>query len=100
MPRTESNPVQLGADVPRFELRDGTGRLYSDGDFADAPALLVAFISNRCPFVVLIREEIARFAQEYEEKGLAIVAINSNDADADVEETAARLMSEVAEHGY
>ncbi len=100
MPRTESNPIELGAAAPAFELPDATGRLYTEGDFADAPALLVAFISNRCPFVLLIREELARFAREYGDKGLAIIAINSNDADAYAEETRERVASEAADQGY
>ena len=34
------------------------------------PALLVAFISNRCPFVLLIREELARLGRDYADQGL------------------------------
>ena len=100
MPRTESNKVELGAPAPEFVLHDASGRMYSLGDFDGAPALLVAFISNRCPFVLLIREELARFAKEYGDKGLAILAINSNDADAYAEETRARVVAEAADQGY
>ncbi len=100
MPRTESNPIELGAASPGFELRDATGRLYTQGDFGGAPALLVAFISNRCPFVLLIREEFARFAREYAGKGLAIAAINSNDAEAYPEEASTRVASEALDQGY
>ena len=100
MPRTESNRIELGSPAPAFVLHDADGRRHSLGDFDAAPALLVAFISNRCPFVLLIREEFAKFAREYADRGLAIVAINSNDADAHPEETAARVAAEVAEQGY
>ena len=100
MPRTESNKIELGAPAPEFVLHDASGRMYSLGDFDAAPALLVAFISNRCPFVLLIREELARFAREHADKGLAILAINSNDADAYAEETRARVVAEAADQGY
>ena len=60
IPRTESNPVELGLRAPDFQLPDAGGRLHGPADHADAPALLVAFISNRCPFVVGIRDELRR----------------------------------------
>jgi peroxiredoxin len=100
MPRTESNPIHLGAPAPDFLLPDADGRLHRLEDFAAKPALLVAFISNRCPFVVLIREELARIGRDYAEEGFAVVAINANDAATHPEETLARIGQEVSEQGY
>ena len=100
MPRTESNPIHLGAPAPDFLLPDADGRLHRLEDFAAKPALLVAFISNRCPFVVLIREELAQIGRDYAEEGFAIVAINANDAATHPEETLARIGQEVSEQGY
>ena len=37
------------------------------------------FISNHCPFVVHVKDEIVKFANEYLKKGFGFVAINSND---------------------
>lgn len=100
MPKTESNPITLGTKAADFLLPDADGKLYELASFAEKPALLVAFISNRCPFVVLLREAIAQFALEYAPQGLQIVAINSNDAKAHPEETLARVGEEVANFGY
>lgn len=100
MPRTESNTVKLGTPAPDFALPAPDGPAIGLHSFETKPALLVAFISNRCPFVILIREELARIGREYGSKGLAIVAINSNDAEAHPEETAARVAAEVVEQGY
>jgi peroxiredoxin len=100
MPRTESNPIHLGAPAPDFLLPDADGRLHRLEDFAAKPALLVAFISNRCPFVELIREELARIGRDYAEEGFAVVAINANDAATHPEETLARMGQEVTERGY
>ncbi len=69
MPRTESNPIELGAKAPDFVLPDADGRLHRLADVERAPALLVAFISNRCPFVLLIREELARLGRDYADQG-------------------------------
>lgn len=100
MPKTESNPIALGSAAPDFILPDADGNLFTLADFRESPALLVAFISNRCPFVVLIREALAQFAREQAGRGLAVVAINSNDAAAHPEETLERVGAEVKAHGY
>jgi len=41
---------------------------------------LVAFICNHCPYVVHLRAELVRVAHEAIDRGVAVVAINSNDA--------------------
>lgn len=76
-PSTMSLP--LGADAPDFTLPDPSGKLFSLADFKGAPACLVMFLCNHCPFVVHIREELARLAKEYQKRGVAIVGINAND---------------------
>ncbi|CAK7260397.1 MULTISPECIES: thioredoxin family protein [unclassified Shinella] len=100
MPKTESNPITLGTRAPDFVLPDASGAEFNLKDFADSPALLVAFISNRCPFVVLIREALAQFARDHGGQELAVVAINSNDAEAHPEETLERLGIEAKTYGY
>ncbi|WP_336744335.1 thioredoxin family protein [Aureimonas altamirensis] len=100
MPQTPSNPIQLGSSLPDFVLPGPDGASITPADFAGAPALLVAFISNRCPFVVLIREELAAYARDYAGKGVAVLAINSNDATLYPEEAASELAREASDHGY
>ena len=100
MPQTQSNPIVIGTQAADFALEDAQGNTRNLSDYADKPALLVAFISNRCPFVVLLREALAAFGREYEVKGLQIIAINSNDAVANPDETLARIGEEVEKYGY
>jgi peroxiredoxin len=80
MAATPSTMLDLGTRLPPFQLSDYDGKTISDRDFANAPGLLVMFISTHCPFVKLIERELAAFGREYQPKGLAIVAIGSNDA--------------------
>jgi peroxiredoxin len=68
----------LGTTAPAFSLPDSEGNTVSLDDFAAAPALLVMFICNHCPFVIHVRDELGRVAADYMPKGLAVVAINSN----------------------
>lgn len=73
--------VPLGTPCPDFQLPDTvSGRDVRRDDFAAAPALLVMFICNHCPFVKHIRAELARLGRDYAARGVGIVAISSNDA--------------------
>lgn len=73
--------VPLGTACPDFQLLDVTsGRMTARDDFAAAPALLVMFICNHCPFVKHIRAELARLPRDFAPQGLATVAICSNDS--------------------
>ena len=69
---TPSTMLPLGTRLPSFSLPDFDGRTVSTDDFAEAPALLVAFICGHCPFVTHIRKGFADFAREYQPRGLAI----------------------------
>lgn len=45
---------------------------------AGAPATLVMFICNHCPFVVHLKPALTELAKEYQEKGVKVLAISSN----------------------
>ena len=97
---TPSTMLPLGTRLPSFSLPDFDGRTVSTDDFAAAPALLVAFICGHCPFVTHIRKGFAAFAREYQARGLAIVAVNSNDIDAFPEDGPDGMRDEAATAGY
>lgn len=100
MARTPSTMLALGTTAPAFRLPDYDGRLHSLEDFAAQPALLVAFICSHCPFVRHLRKEFAAFAREYAARGLAVVAINSNDVVAYPQDGPDGMRAEAAELGY
>ena len=79
MALTPSNMLPLGIKAPEFALRNAVdGSAVTLKDFEGSEALLVMFICNHCPFVIHVRDELARLASDYLPRGLAIVAINSN----------------------
>ena len=100
MPETPSTMLDLATTLPSFTLPDFNGRTVSDTDFKGSRALLVAFICKHCPFVKHIRAEFARFAKEYEAKGLKVVAIASNDTKEFPEDGPEGMKQEAAEAGY
>jgi peroxiredoxin len=100
MAQTPSRMVELGSAAAQFRLPDTGGRLVSLGDFANAPALLVIFLCNHCPFVKHIRGELGAFSREYAAKGLAMVGINSNDVESYPEDRPERMAEEKVSAGY
>jgi peroxiredoxin len=92
--------LPLGTPLPGFRLPDFDGRLVAPEDFRDAPALLIAFICRHCPFVTHIRQGFAAFVREYQPRGLAVIAINSNDIDEFPEDGPQGMKDEAAAAGY
>lgn len=81
MAAVNSTMLELGTKAPFFSLKDAvTGKTVSLHSFTESRGLLVIFISNHCPYVKLIKNELARFASDYQKKGVDVVAIGSNDA--------------------
>ncbi|WP_432798465.1 thioredoxin family protein [Poriferisphaera sp. WC338] len=80
MSLTPSTMQKLGTEAPAFKLLDVmSGKAVGLDDFAGSKAYLVMFICNHCPYVKHVADELARIGKEYGEKGVGILAINSND---------------------
>jgi peroxiredoxin len=77
--RFQSIMEEIGTPAPPFSIADPSGRLYTLDDFRDARGLLVAFICNHCPFVLHILDRFVALTHEYQARGIATVAISSND---------------------
>lgn len=100
MAAVESNMLALGTLAPAFRLPDFDGKWVARDDFKSAPALVIAFICSHCPFVKHLRAEFARYAREYQAKGLVVVAINSNDIDAYPQDGPQGMADEARTVGY
>jgi peroxiredoxin len=92
--------LPLGTPAPYFDLPAAAGGRVTLHDFAGKPALLVAFICNHCPFVKHIRTAFADLAREYAPRGVATVAINSNDTEAYPADNMERMKEELTLAGY
>jgi len=92
--------LALGTPAPEFKLPDTSGKRVSLSDLGSAPALVVAFICNHCPYVKHIRAGLARFGRDMRAKGVAVVAISSNDVANYPEDSPARMKQEAELAGY
>lgn len=100
MVKTASTMVELGVKAPDFSLPDVSGEMVSLSDFADAPALLVVFMCNHCPYVIHVADGLARLAAEYQQRGVAVVGINSNDTATYPEDSPKNMAKEVKRRRY
>jgi peroxiredoxin len=100
MPQTASTMLELGTEAPGFKLPDTSGKSVSLSDLGTENGLLVMFICNHCPFVKHVRQGLAEFAREYTDRGLAIVAINSNDVGESPDDSPEKMRQEREQFGY
>jgi peroxiredoxin len=100
MPPMTSSMMALGTKAPQFRLPDPQEKWVSSDDFSGAPALLIAFICNHCPFVKHIRSALSELAKEYQGRGVAVVAINSNDVVAYPDDSPEKMAEEIKLAGY
>jgi peroxiredoxin len=100
MSLTPSTMLPLGTVAPGFRLSDTNGKTVSLDEFKGAPALLVAFICNHCPYVKHVRHELARLGKEYQGKGVAVVGISSNDVNTHPDDSPKMMAKEKADVGY
>ena len=101
MAETPSTMAPLGMKAPAFRLPDVvSGRAVSLDDFKSAPALLVMFICNHCPYVKHVREHLAQLVREYQARGVAVVGISSNDALQFPDDGPEKMKQEARAAGY
>lgn len=96
MARTPSNMLPLGTIAPGFNLPDTiTDKMVSLGQIKGLNGTLIMFICNHCPFVKHVNSTITQLATNYQAKGIAFIAISSNDV-VNYPQDAPELMKQTA----
>lgn len=82
MALTPSNMLPLGTKAPDFKLIDAiSNKTLSLQELTSDKATVVIFMCNHCPFVKHILPKLLEFIHTYQAKGVAFIAINSNDVE-------------------
>ena len=74
-----TSKLKIGSGAPGFNLPATNGKTYSLESFKDSKALIVIFSCNHCPYVQAYEERIISLQDVYRNKGVSILAINSNE---------------------
>ena len=101
MAQTPSTMLPLGTRAFPFSLPDTlSGKMMNLSQFKSDKATVIMFICNHCPYVKHMQNELVRLVKDYQARGVAFVAISSNDA-VQYPDDSPQRMKEVAEQlGY
>lgn len=92
--------LPLGTRAPEFTLPDAQGTSHALADAADAPATLVVFLCNHCPYVQHVAGALGDLAAGWQDRGVAVFGINSNDPAAYPDDRPERMPAFAAAHGW
>ena len=72
--------LPLGSQTPPFDLPGVDGEMHSLDGYADARVLALVQSCNHCPYVQAWEGRMSAIARDYADRGVRLVAVNSNDA--------------------
>ena len=74
--------LAIGSAAPDFALPGVDGKVHRLGDYAKSKILMIVFTCDHCPTAQLYEGRIQKLADDYRPKGVALVAIQPNNAKA------------------
>lgn len=75
----DDHPIlAIGSPAPDFSLPGIDGKTHKLGDYSSSKVLVIVFTCNHCPTAQLYESRIERLADDYRNKGVALVAIQPN----------------------
>lgn len=92
--------LQIGSQAPDFQLAATDGRVYSLENFTGADVLVVFFTCNHCPYVIASDEVTRATADQYRDKGVQFVAINSNSPSTYAEDDFPHMVARMQEFHF
>jgi peroxiredoxin len=78
---TSAGATMVGREAPRLELPATDGELHALPEAGEAPACVVHWTCNHCPYALAWHERIVEVARDYSDRGVRVLAVNSNDAE-------------------
>ncbi|MFT4800806.1 MAG: thiol-disulfide isomerase/thioredoxin [Flavobacteriaceae bacterium] len=101
MSLTPSNMLPLGTKAPGFELINPvSSKQIKLNDSKGEKGTVIMFICNHCPFVKYVNNELVAIANEYLNKGIGFIAINSNDVINYPEDSPLEMIKTAEENNY
>ena len=80
MARTASNMLPLNTKAFDFSLLNTVNNKVENlNSLKGEKGTIIMFICNHCPFVIHVNPELVKIANAYQNKGIAFIAISSND---------------------
>src|ERR671934_1708534 len=90
----------VGEQAPPLELPDTHGEVHGLPGAGDAPASVVFWTCNHCPYALAWHDRLMDVAREYGERGVRLLAVNSNDAERYAADSLEAMRSRFAEEDW
>lgn len=101
MSLTPSKMMPLGTTAPNFLLPNVlSGKTLSLDSLKSDQGTVVMFICNHCPYVQHIITKIVEVAKDYQAKGIAFIAISSNDVQNYPADSPDKMKENAITHGF
>ena len=95
-----SKGMALGTPAPSFSLSGIDGQTHSLESFADSEVLVVVFTCNHCPYAKAVESRLVELQRDYQDRGVALVAINPNDAVAYPDDSMEAMKVRAEQRGF
>jgi peroxiredoxin len=92
--------IALGTEAPQFDLPGVDGQSHSLDSYADADVLVLVQSCNHCPYVQAWENRLSAIARDYGERGVRVVAVNSNDAERYPEDSFDEMQKRASARGF
>ena len=92
--------LKVGSILPTFNLKGVDGKTYNTDFIKDKKALVVIFSCNHCPYVQAYEDRIIAIQNDYAGKGVAVMAINSNDDSQYEDDSFQNMINRSKEKGF
>jgi peroxiredoxin len=89
--------LTIGDAAPAFALPDTEGAGHAPGD---APATVVVFTCNHCPYALAWHGRIDRAARDYADRGVRFLLVNPNDGERYPRDSYAAMQERVASEDW
>jgi peroxiredoxin len=77
----------IGKQIENFSLADVRGKAHALADGKDQALIVVAFVGTECPLATQYAGRLVELAAQYKERGVSVIAIDSNQQDSLAEMT-------------
>ena len=77
----QASATKVGEQAPQLELPDTSGTIHTLPTPNEAPATVIVWTCNHCPYALAWHDRIVEVARDYEGRGVRFLAVNSNDAE-------------------
>ena len=92
--------LKIGSSMPAFNLKGVDDKIYGPESFKGKKVLVIIFSCNHCPYVQAYEDRIIALQNDYKSKGVAVVAINSNDDSQYEEDSFQNMVKRSNERGF